>query len=94
MAKLTVTLQQTGLPAEEVEVQSLEHASKVVTKWQAARGLGASSLTRGHGAVREDGRYVARISYNGKVWGTPGAKESTFMALAAEVVLKTGGSLK
>jgi hypothetical protein len=92
MGKLTVVLQQVGLPAEEVEVTSLEDASKKVTEWQSARGLGASLLTSRHGSVREDGRYTARIAYNGKILGSPEAKERTFKRLVAETVSKTGGS--
>jgi hypothetical protein len=88
MGKLTVVLQQAGLPAEEVEVASLEEASKKVVEWQAAKGLGASGLTSQHGIVREDGRFTARVSYNGKVHGTPAAKERTFKRLAAEIMGK------
>lgn len=94
MGKLTVLLQQVGLPAEEVEVSSLEDASKKVTEWQDARGLGASGLTSRHGVVREDGRFTARISYNGRINGTPAAKERTFARLAEEAVAacRTSGS--
>lgn len=90
MGKLTVVVQQVGLPAEEVGVDSLEDASKRVTEWQDARGLGASQLTSRHGSVRLDGRYHARIAYNGRILGTPEAKERTVKRLAAELMGKVG----
>lgn len=88
---MTVVLQQVGLPAEEREVTSLEDASKAVVAWQDERGLGASQLTPRHGSVRLDGKYHARISYNGKVTGGPEAVQRTVARMAAEVMLKTGG---
>lgn len=91
MAKLTVVLQQVGLPAEEVEVSSLEDASKKVTEWQDAKGLGASQLTPRHGTVREDGRFHARISYNGKVNATQAVRDATIKRMAAEVMAKAVG---
>jgi hypothetical protein len=50
------------------EVDSLEDASK---KWDTFRdqtGAGASEIGEGARIVDQDGKEVARISYNGKVW--------------------------
>lgn len=92
MAKLTVVLHQAGMAAEEVEASSLEDASRKVTEWQDARGLGASGLAQKHGTVRLDGVFHARISYNGRITGTPEARKATVSRMVAEVMAKTGGS--
>lgn len=91
MANLTVMLQQAGMAAEEIEVASLEDASRKVTEWQDSNGLGASGLAQRHGVVRLDGVFHARISYNGKITGTPEAREANVKRMVAEVMAKTGG---
>ena len=51
-------------------VGSLEEASLTVRTYLDARGLGASEF-RG-GEVWRHGEVVARVSYNGRVWGPDG----------------------
>lgn len=91
MEKMIVVMQQVGLPIEEVDVSSLDDASKKVVAWQNSRGLGASNITTSHGVVRIGGRFHARISYNGKITNTPIAREQTIKRMVAEVMAKTMG---
>lgn len=49
------------------QVASLEQASQMYCKARDASGFGASKVPEGV-IVTADGRKVARISYNGRVW--------------------------
>jgi hypothetical protein len=68
MKPVEVVLQQRGQKAVRTPVSSLDGASGAVTRWQDARGLGASDCGREHGNVYVDGVLTHRISYNGRIW--------------------------
>jgi hypothetical protein len=54
-----------------VEVESTQHASKMVQDDISATGVGSSDwydYGKTQGEVREAGKTVARISYNGRIW--------------------------
>ena len=55
-----------------VEIQSYDEASKVCNAFIQRNQLGAGNWTRGAGAIFVDGKQVAVVSYNGRVW--PGTK--------------------
>lgn len=60
----------------ERDVESVEEAVRLYEADRDAEGVGASDLSCGY--VSEDGRQVARISYNGRVWRDgvhPGGRE-------------------
>jgi hypothetical protein len=50
------------------EVSSLAEASAALTQWVARNGLGGGNLARDCGEVRDNGKVIARVSYNGRVW--------------------------
>lgn len=51
-----------------IPVSSLEDASRKLRQWCDRWGLGGGNIARDCGNVLEDGRLVARISYNGRAW--------------------------
>lgn len=51
------------------EVASLQEASDKWNQFRDVTGAGASKIGEGAKIVDQDGKEVARISYNGKVWG-------------------------
>lgn len=53
---------------ESVFVESLEVASDTFQKFIKANAFGSSDLQRYAGDVRVDGKKVASISYNGRMW--------------------------
>lgn len=69
---MEVLLQKRGRSGQRVEVADLAEASKVVSAFQSAHGLGSSQVGRSHGQVYNDGAPVARVSYNGRVWAPDG----------------------
>lgn len=66
MSTMTVTLPKGSAP---VTVSSYKEASKVVTEDIARRGWGGSQwYGKGAGRILVDGKQVAFVSYNGRVW--------------------------
>ena len=66
---LTLTFHQVGHAPEHLPVANLAVASRVLVKIQDRRGLGASDTSTGHGSVyNQQGKLVATVSYNGRVW--------------------------
>lgn len=57
-----------------VEVSGFPEASKVCRDYIEKNGLGGGNWTGGQ--VKDSGAHVARVSYNGRVWGIDG-KEIT-----------------
>lgn len=51
-----------------VYVESLEAARDTFVKFIRENGLGSSDLCRNAGEVRVNGKRVASISYNGRMW--------------------------
>lgn len=69
MPKFNVTLQLRGSASpKEIDVASLEEASRVVTEFQDEEGIGASGCGAYHGQVSTDGVLTHRIAYNGRVF--------------------------
>jgi hypothetical protein len=55
------------------QVGSLDEASREMRDFIEENGLGASHLSRDCGIVRDDkGVFVAKVSYNGRVWDPQG----------------------
>ena len=52
----------------EVEVGSFAQASRALRDWVDRNELGAGNMAGRCGEVTADGRVVARVSYNGRVW--------------------------
>ena len=57
-----------------VSVRTLDEGRALWLALRDSEGLGASDMVRGCGDYREDGRLVARVSYNGRMW-TPTGEE-------------------
>jgi hypothetical protein len=55
-----------GVPTRWVEVASYAEASDAVRAFLTAGGFGGGNWTGG--AVESDGKVVASVSFNGKVW--------------------------
>lgn len=58
-----------GKPA--VQVQSVEDAAAKWSQYRDRTEAGCSEIGNG-GIVREDGKIVARVSYNGRIWNAKG----------------------
>jgi len=55
-----------------VSVGSVEEAVNTFIAWRDRNGLGGGNMTRESGKIyTEGGDFVARISYNGRVWDKP-----------------------
>jgi hypothetical protein len=66
-------LKAVGAPCMNVEVQFADQASKLFCAYRDRFNLGASDLEDGCGDVIDGrGEIVARISYNGRIWGSRG----------------------
>lgn len=61
-----------GVEDTTAEVDSLAHASAVCRAWILKNDLGGGNWSGGRVSV--DGKVVARISYNGRVWATDGSE--------------------
>lgn len=66
-------------PAEQIfieigrkryQVESLKRASEMFCAARDKSGMGASEIPEAK-VVTADGRFVARVSYNGRVWPNP-----------------------
>lgn len=72
MYQLTIATR--GHLRQRVRVMTLKAASE---HWCAHRDsfrLGASDMLRGNGNVKQGGKLVARVSYNGRVWNPDGTE--------------------
>jgi hypothetical protein len=62
-----------GCPTLKVPVSSADMASAVLGKYRDENGLGSSAFNARCGNVyTNDGKLVARVSYNGRVWNPKG----------------------
>jgi hypothetical protein len=64
-----------GRPSEgraTVEAETMQSAARMCRDYIERNGLGAGNWTGGK--VREGGKQVARVSYNGRVWNMTGAE--------------------
>lgn len=65
-----------GAPAckrkQQIPVGNLKEASEVMRKWITDSELGGSNLDRDCGKVMDGNSLVAKVSYNGRVWGVDG----------------------
>lgn len=52
----------------QIEVKSLADASAQYRAWIDRNGLGGGNMALHSGEVVENGRVIARISYNGRIW--------------------------
>jgi hypothetical protein len=57
-----------------VEVASLREASRALWAHVDGEGLGASDMLKGFGNVTENGKVLARVTYNGRVWNADGSE--------------------
>lgn len=71
--------------SQTVAVDSLEDASQKLTAWIDTHELGSGNLARDCGHVFEDGKQIARISYNGRAW-KPGVWPTAEIKLNREVL--------
>ena len=51
-----------------VDVSDLHVAVMMFKAWRDLNGLGGGNMTRDCGTVKDNGKPIARISYNGRVW--------------------------
>jgi len=49
-------------------VRDIEHAAEAFCRWRDRANLGSSDLGMGCGNVRINGKLVAHVSYNGRIW--------------------------
>lgn len=68
--RLTVAIK--GTKKMLVGVASFEDAASTWSRIRNESGIGASGMLGGCGEVVEDGKVVARISYNGRIWDAEG----------------------
>lgn len=59
---------QTLSPEIELTVTNVEEASRLCRKYITQYNLGGGNWTGGQ--ISENGREIARVSYNGRVWNT------------------------
>jgi hypothetical protein len=57
-----------------VPVRTLDEGRALWLALRDSEMLGASDMVRGCGNYYEDGRLVARVSYNGRMWTPDGAE--------------------
>lgn len=57
-----------NLNGRVVPVQTIDEARSLWIALRDAEGLGSSDVVRGCGEYMEDGRVVAHVSYNGRMW--------------------------
>lgn len=62
------------IPEQWVEVRSLAHASQVCRQYIESNGLGGGNWAGG-AITHDDGRPIASVSYNGRVWSAQTGKE-------------------
>jgi hypothetical protein len=62
-----------NLNGEMVPVRTLDEGRSLWLAYRDVEGLGASDCERGCGEYSEDGRVVAHVSYNGRMWVGPAA---------------------
>ena len=65
---MMVMLHELGWKPEWAGVATFDEASRLVTRWQDERGMGASDMGERHGECFDGTEQIARISYNGRVW--------------------------
>ncbi len=53
-----------------VYVATLKEASQELRAFIGLNGFGASDMARSAGKVYRDGKHIATVSYNGRVWTT------------------------
>jgi len=53
---------------QELEAGDLATAVLVMRGWIRHNGLGGGNMTHECGTVYDDGKAIARVSYNGRVW--------------------------
>ena len=69
-----IVLPARGIETTHVPVASADEASAFWWQFVKMYDLGASDLKRGSGQIRSnDGKLVARVSYNGRVWSPDGS---------------------
>ena len=71
-----------GPPRTVVECDTLKECSAALVAWRDRNGLGSGNMARDCGNVKRDGKVIARVSYNGRIWtphdfGHPLKKEIT-----------------
>jgi hypothetical protein len=69
-----IVLSARGIETTHVPVTSADEASAIWWHFVKMNDLGASDLKRDSGQIRSnDGKLIARVSYNGRVWSPDGS---------------------
>jgi hypothetical protein len=55
-----------------VEIKTLKEASVIFSKWRDRNGLGCGNMAIDCGVIKDKGKKIATISYNGRVWDMKG----------------------
>jgi hypothetical protein len=64
-----------GCPTLHVPVNDAEQIVRIWEHYRDKNGIGASDMKRGCGdLIAADGRVIARISYNGRIWDVSGRR--------------------
>jgi hypothetical protein len=71
---MTVILAAKGCGSESCAVTSAQDASEVWMNFVAEEFFGASDLVKRSGWILVNGKQVARVSYNGRVWNMDGSE--------------------
>lgn len=66
--------------AQKVEVASLAEASQACRAYIERNGLGGGNWTGGN--VTDNGKTIARVSYNGRVWAPDGTELAPMAAFS------------
>lgn len=57
-----------NLNGEMIPVRTIDEARGIWLAYRDAEGIGVSGCERGCGEYMEDGKVVAHVSYNGRMW--------------------------
>ena len=66
-----------GAPALRLIVKNLADGAKKWAEYRDRYDLGASAMKQSCGFIRQGGKLVARVSYNGRLWDAAGQSIST-----------------
>jgi len=62
-----------GISTESIPVEFADDAAQLLSRWRDSNCLGSSDFKRGCGDVTDhQGKLVAWISYNGRIWNLEG----------------------
>ena len=68
-----IYLAASGCPTLKIPIESADMASAMFQQYRERYGIGASDMKADCGSIfANDGTLVAKVSYNGRVWGPEG----------------------